>query len=102
MSREPSLLGARFGRNLWHSRRFAGLSQQELADLVGMHRVSLGELERGLRLPRADTIVKLAAGMEISACVLLQGMEWRPAPQARDGVLYVEHPASLLRRSVQR
>lgn len=102
MSREPSLLGARFGRSLFHSRRFAGLSQQELADLVGMHRVNLGELERGLRLPRADTIVKLAAGMEISTCVLLEGMEWHPGPQAHGGDFYLEHPASPLRRSVRR
>jgi transcriptional regulator with XRE-family HTH domain len=78
MSRGWSPLGERFGRNLWRTRRRAELTQQELADLVGMHRGPLGELERGLSLPRLDTIPKLTAGTSVSRCVLLEGMEWRP------------------------
>jgi transcriptional regulator with XRE-family HTH domain len=54
-----------------------GLSQQALGDLVGMNRVNVSVLERGLRLPRIDTILKLAAGTNVSPCELLGGMEWR-------------------------
>jgi hypothetical protein len=35
-----SPLAVRFGRNLWCQRRRADLSQQELADLAGLHRVT--------------------------------------------------------------
>jgi DNA-binding XRE family transcriptional regulator len=38
----------RFAANVVWFRLKAGLTQQELADRVGMNRVSLGELERGL------------------------------------------------------
>lgn len=70
---EPTL-GERFGLNLWRSRRRAGLSQEELAELVGLSRPHISVLERGLDLPRVDTIVKLAAGIDVSACFLLAGM----------------------------
>ncbi|HEU4705815.1 MAG TPA: helix-turn-helix transcriptional regulator [Solirubrobacterales bacterium] len=89
-------LGERFGLNLWRSRRRADLSQERLADLVGMHRTEIGALERGLRLPRIDTIAMLAAGTNVSVCVLLEGMEWRPGRYV-DGDFYIEHPAARLR-----
>ena len=80
MSRkEPTALGERFGANLRRSRHRGGLSQQELADRIGMNRASVSVLERGLRLPRIDTILMLAAGTSVSTRVLLEGMEWRPA-----------------------
>ena len=94
-------LGERFGLNLWRSRRRAGLSQDGLANLVGVSRAAISPLERGLRLPRIDTILKLAAGMNVSPCVLLEGMEWRPGRYV-DGDFYVEDPAVSLRRSVRR
>lgn len=100
MSRDLSL-GERFGRNLWRARRRADLSQRELADLVGLNRANVSALERGLRLPRIDTILKLAAGTGVSACDLLEGMEWRPGRQV-DGDFYVEHPAAALRRGSAR
>ena len=100
MSRGLTPLGERFGRNLWRSRRRAGLTQGELAELVGIHRAALGALERGLSLPRLDTVLKLAAGMNVSICVLLKGMEWRPGRYV-DGDFYVEHSAASLRRSAR-
>ena len=89
MSRqEPMTLGERFGANLLRSRRLAGLSQEGLADLVGMNRASVSVLEHGLRLARIDTILQLAAGTSVSTCVLLEEMEWRPA-RSVDGDFYV-------------
>jgi transcriptional regulator with XRE-family HTH domain len=55
-------LGERFGANVVWFRSKAGLSQEALGERVGMNRVAIGELERGRRLPRLDTILKLAAG----------------------------------------
>jgi transcriptional regulator with XRE-family HTH domain len=77
MSRGPSL-GREFGANLRRSRRRADLSQQELAELVEMQRASISELERGRRLPRIDTILKLAAATEVPVCALLDGIELPP------------------------
>lgn len=96
MSRNPTPLGERFGTHLKRSRRRADLSQQALADLVGMNRVNVRELERGLALPRIDTILKLAAGTNVSVCELLEGVEWRPGRQA-EGDFYLPSPPSLQR-----
>lgn len=74
---DPGVAG-RFGHNLWRSRRRAGLSQQRIGELTEMHRTEIGLLERGLRLPRLDTILKVSAGVELSPCALLAGLRWRP------------------------
>lgn len=100
LSSEPTL-GERFGLNLWHGRRRAGLSQRELADLVGLSRPHISVLERGLDLPRVDTIVRLAAGTDVSPCFLLAGLRWSPGRYV-DGDFDVEHPAASLRGRVQR
>jgi transcriptional regulator with XRE-family HTH domain len=74
-----SPLAERFGRNLSHRRRLAGLSQDRLAELAEMHRTEIAAIERGLRLPRLDTILKVSRGVETSTCELLAGLpRWRP------------------------
>lgn len=100
LSPEPTL-GERFGLNLWRSRRRVDLSQEELASLVGLSRPHISVLERGLDLPRIDTILRLATATDVSVCVLLAGMEWQPGRDG-DGDFHLEHPAASLRRSVQR
>lgn len=100
LSPSPTLAEC-FGLNLWRSRRRAGLSQEDLGNLVGLTRQAIGQLELGRRLPRIDTIVKLAAGTSVSICVLLEGMAWRPGHYV-DGDFYVEHPAADLRQSVRK
>lgn len=71
-------LAERFAANLIWFRRKAGLTQQELADWVGMNRTALSVLERGLRLPRLDTILRLAAGLEVRSGDLVEWMWWVP------------------------
>lgn len=99
LSPSPTL-AERFGRNLWRARRRAGLSQEDLGSLAGLTRQAIGQLELGRRLPRVDTIVKLAAGTGVSVCVLLEGMQWHPGRYV-DGDFHVEHLAADLRRSVR-
>ena len=70
-------LSRRFARNLVSSRRRSDLSQAETAERAGLHRTEISLLERGLRVPRLDTIVQLAAGVEAEPCDLLVGMAWR-------------------------
>jgi transcriptional regulator with XRE-family HTH domain len=69
----------RFGANLMWLRCRAGISQQELADLTEMHRAQVAALERGGRNPRLDTILRLAAGLGVSACDLIAWIWWEPA-----------------------
>lgn len=82
-------LAKRFGRNVWRSRRRADLTQDELARLTELSRVDIGAVERGERLPRLDTILKLAAGTDTSTCVLLGGLRWRPGYYV-EGAFYIE------------
>jgi transcriptional regulator with XRE-family HTH domain len=72
-------LGERFGANVVWFRRKAGLTQQELADRVGMKRTVLSKIERGRQVPRLDTILKLVAGLEVKNCDLVAWMWWDPA-----------------------
>lgn len=71
-------LAERFSANLVWFRLKAGLTQQELADRVGMNRVVLSALEQGRRLPRLDTILRLVAGLEVKSCDLVAWMWWDP------------------------
>jgi transcriptional regulator with XRE-family HTH domain len=73
-------LGCRFGRNLVELRRRVGLSQTGTAERAGLHRTEICLLERGLRVPRLDTVVKLAGAVEAPAWELLAGMAWKLDP----------------------
>ena len=87
---DSSRLAERFGRRLWRRRRLACLSQEQLARLLDVHRTEISELERGLRVPRLDTILKLAAGVEASPCELIAGMRWQPGCHDLVGGAYAE------------
>ena len=71
----------RFGANLVRSRKQAGLSQEQLGLRADLHRTEIGLLERGARVPRIDTLVKLAGSLSIDPNSLLDGIEWRPGEQ---------------------
>jgi transcriptional regulator with XRE-family HTH domain len=69
-------IAARFAENLVVLRGRASISQGRTAERSGLHITEVGLLERGLRLPRLDTIVKLAGALDVEPCVLLAGMKW--------------------------
>jgi transcriptional regulator with XRE-family HTH domain len=74
----PMDIAARFGQNLKRCRRQAGLSQEDLSVRASLHRTEISHLERGLRIARIDTLVKLRGSLGISADELLAGMGWKP------------------------
>lgn len=66
---------AQFAANLRAAREQAGLSQEALGDLVGLHRTEVSLLERAGRDPRLGTIVKLARGLDVAPAELLAHLE---------------------------
>ncbi len=71
-------VAATFGDNLARCRRSADITQEELSIRSSLHRTEVSQLERGLRVPRIDTLVKLATSLECDANELLAGINWRP------------------------
>jgi len=71
-------LAEQFGRNLARCRRAAGLSQEETSVRAGLHRTEISQLERGLRLPRLDTVAKVAGAVSVDPGELFEGIVWEP------------------------
>lgn len=67
-----------FAANLRAWRKRASFSQEALGFRASLHRTEIGLLERGARVPRIDTLVKLAAALEIAPADLLEGISWEP------------------------
>lgn len=63
-----------FAKNLRRARENAGLSQEALGDLCGLHRTEISFLERAQREPRLSTIVKVAKALGIRPSDLLKGL----------------------------
>jgi len=53
------------------ARKALGLSQEELADIVGLHRTYVGSVERGERNISIDNMEALAKGVEVDLVILL-------------------------------
>jgi transcriptional regulator with XRE-family HTH domain len=81
---EAKIVAKRFGENLRRLRSQADLSQEEMGFRSGLHRTEIGVLERGERLPRIDTMLKLGAALGVMfTCPLLAGLEWTPGSVQR-------------------
>ena len=55
---------AALGLAILRLRKEAGLSQEELADLSGIHLTHIGGLERGVRNPSYSTLARLARALQ--------------------------------------
>lgn len=77
--RDPAV-AERFGRNLRRVRKREDLSQERLGRQAGLHRTEIGLLEKGERVCRIDTLIRLAGSMAVPPGELLDGINWVPAP----------------------
>ena len=86
----------RLGKNIWRLRRREGYSQDDLALMCALHRTEISLLERGGRIPRADTLIKLAGALGVRVEQLLDGIEWIPPGSSEEGrlVAFPEGPDS--------
>ena len=73
------------------------MSQEELGKLASLHRTEIGLLEHGGRVPRIDTLMKLAGSLGVSPIELLEGIDWAPGNSAA-GCFVVSEPAAPRRR----
>jgi transcriptional regulator with XRE-family HTH domain len=71
-----------FGANLARARRKAGVSQEELSHRASLHRTAVGQLERGERVARAETLFKLACALSVPVGCFFEGMTWETPPLA--------------------
>ncbi len=84
MSRPPAAtpatpeMKARFGQNLARCRERADVSQEELSFRAAIHRTEVSLLERGERMPRVDTALRIAGSLDVPLDDLVAGLEWRP------------------------
>ena len=69
---------ARLGQNLARCREGAGVSQEELSFRASIHRTEVSLLERGERMPRVDTALRLAGSLGVALDDLVVGLEWQP------------------------
>lgn len=67
-----------FGANLSRLRERSGITQEDLAFRASLHRTEIGLLERGGRLPRIDTLAKLAGALGVEPGELFLGIAWEP------------------------
>ena len=62
-----------FGKRIKEARRRVGLTQENLAQKVGIATVYLSEIERGIKLPSLTTFVDHINALEVSADFVLVG-----------------------------
>jgi transcriptional regulator with XRE-family HTH domain len=77
--------GRQFGNNLARLRKALGLSQEELGFRAALHRTEIGMLERGIRLPRVDTMIKLCGSLGCEPNQLCSGLSWTPREASSGG-----------------
>lgn len=78
------------GQNLQAARKSRGLSQEQLADLLGISRQAISKWERDDSAPDAEKILALSDALGVSCDALLRGAD-RAAPPAKAPV---ETPAA--------
>jgi transcriptional regulator with XRE-family HTH domain len=71
MSKDPR---KKFGEHIRALRKGAGLSQEELANVAGLHRTYVGAVERGEKNVSLLNIVQLARALRVTPADLLEGI----------------------------
>lgn len=76
-------VAVQFGNNLAYCRERANISQEELGYRASLHRTEISLLERGARVPRVDTLIKLTGSLSVEPDELLDGIDWAPGSLMR-------------------
>jgi transcriptional regulator with XRE-family HTH domain len=68
------VMAGRFAANVRRLREATGISQEELAFRAAIHRTQITLIETGRRLPRFETLVKLAGALGVTPNDLADGI----------------------------
>ncbi|EKD08190.1 MAG: helix-turn-helix transcriptional regulator [Limnospira sp. PMC 1291.21] len=68
----PSSARNIFAKRLKQIRKMRGLSQENLADIAGLHRTYVGSVERGERNVSIDNMERLAKALDVEITELLR------------------------------
>lgn len=68
---------AAFGKEVRRRRIALGLSQEQLAELAGLHRNFIGLIERGERNPTLLTLVGMSRALQITPAELIGALDSR-------------------------
>ena len=79
------------GRRIADLRGKLGLTQQELAERVGISRVALSHLEAGMSDPGERTVALLAGVFKVEPCELVAGTSYPPAKADRLPLVVARH-----------
>jgi transcriptional regulator with XRE-family HTH domain len=85
---------AQVGANLRTVRKRANQSQEATAYAGNMHRTEVGLIERGKRMPRFDTLLKLAGALGVEPAEFFRGVHWVPDRAAKGGCFERTAPRS--------
>lgn len=81
-----SAVSQRIGHNLRSARLRVGLTQEQVGRAAGLDRTEIGKLEKGARIPRADTLFRLAVALRLEhPGSLFDGLHWTPPPTGQEG-----------------
>lgn len=69
------MIDKKFGQILKELRVERGLSQEEFASNVGLHRTYISQLERGLKSPSLRTIKKICDELKVSIVFFMDLIE---------------------------
>jgi ribosome-binding protein aMBF1 (putative translation factor) len=67
-------IAAAFGRRVREVRTAKGMTQEALAEAAGLHPTFVSNVERGYRVPTIPTLLRLANGLGVQACELLDDL----------------------------
>jgi transcriptional regulator with XRE-family HTH domain len=81
-------ISGRFAENLVRLRLAAEMNQEDVAVRASIHRTQISYIESGKRMPRLDTLIKLAGALEVPVSALVEGISWTPTV-TRDGEFHV-------------
>lgn len=59
------------GKRIQKSRKASGLSQEQLAEKVGISRVYMGYIEQGRNIPTLDLVITIAKALKIPTSELV-------------------------------
>jgi len=63
------------GKELRRARKEAGLSQEQLAEEAGIHRTYVSLLERDVKSPTVDVLLRICEALEMKASDILKRID---------------------------